>query len=160
MHSIYDWSAVQEYHDQGHGFVDCSRRFGLGHTAWRKAILRGALRVKPTPFVDRRRRYNWAAVQAHFDSGHTYAECVQRFGFTADTWRAAIKRGELRARTRALSLELMMERRMSRGAIKRRLLELSLLEERCSRCGVTEWRGRPLQNPHRSHQRREGRLAS
>jgi hypothetical protein len=66
------------------------------------------------------------------------------FGFYRDTWTDAIRRGELRARFRSLRLELMFEQKMSRGSIKRRLLELRLIEERCSRGGVAQWRGKPL----------------
>lgn len=141
---IYNWSAVQAYHDEGHGFVECSRRFGFRHTAWIKAIKRGALHVPPTPFKDRRRRYDWATVQAYYDAGYVYAECMAHFGFGADTWRDAVRRGELKARSKAVPLELMVQRKMARGAIKRRMLELGLLVDRCSRCGISSWRNKPL----------------
>lgn len=141
---LHDWVAVQAYYDEGHGFVECSRRFGFGHTAWIKAIKRRALQVAPTRFTDRRRKYAWAEVQAYYDAGHVYAECMERFGFSADTWTAAVKRGELKARAKALPLELMIQQKMQRGSIKRRLLELRLLPEGCSRCGILEWRGKGI----------------
>jgi 5-methylcytosine-specific restriction endonuclease McrA len=141
---IYDWALVQAYHDEGHGFVECADRFGFCHTAWIKAIKRGALRAAPTRFRDRRRKYDWSEVQAYFDAGHTYAECIAFFGFQRDTWTAAVKRGELLARSRALPLHVMFERKMARGSIRRRLLELGLLTKRCNRCGIDEWRGRAL----------------
>ncbi len=142
--AIHDWNSVQSYHDEGHGFVEYSRRFGFCHTAWIKAINRGALRVKPTKFADRRRRYDWAEVQLYYEVGHTYADCLTHFGFSRETWTAAIKRGELKARSRALSIEVMIEKNMGRRSIKRRLLELGALQAQCSRCGLTEWRGKPL----------------
>ncbi len=72
----YDWSAVQRYYDEGHGFVECAEpRFGFSHTAWVKAIQRGELRAKPARYLDRRRKYDWAAVQRFYDEGHTYREC-------------------------------------------------------------------------------------
>ena len=142
--TIYDWRAVQAYHDLGHGFVECSRQFGFCHTAWIKAIKRGAIRVVARPFADRRRRYNWGEVKAYFDAGHTYAECMSKFGFRADTWTTAVRRGDLNARARAMPVHLMMLRKMARGSIKRRLLELGLLKESCSCCGVAEWLGKPL----------------
>jgi 5-methylcytosine-specific restriction endonuclease McrA len=141
---LHDWNAVQAYHDEGHGFVECSRRFGFTHTAWTKAIKRGALQVAPSLFPDRRRKYDWRAVQAYFDAGHTYIECLARFGFSSDTWTAAVRRGELKARARALPIEVMTRKKMARGSIKRRLLELGWLTNRCSRCGIADWRGRPL----------------
>ncbi len=69
-----------------------------------------------------------------------------RFGIKAATWTTAVKRGELQynPRTRAIPLEVMFSRRMTRGPIKRRLLETGTFEERCSRCGIAEWRGKPL----------------
>jgi hypothetical protein len=42
---IYDWPRVQAYYDEGHGFVQCARKFGFSHTAWIKAIKRSALRA-------------------------------------------------------------------------------------------------------------------
>ncbi len=147
---LYDWKAVQAYYDGGHGFVGCAERFGFSHTAWVKAIKRGTLKVATTPFADRRRKYNWAEVQAYYDAGHTYAECIARFGFGTDTWTSAVRRGELKARARALSIETMVNRRMARASIKRRLLELGLFREECSRCGIVEWRGKPI-NIHIDH---------
>jgi hypothetical protein len=125
---LHDWDAIQTYHDQGHGFVECAKRFGFCHTAWIKAIKRGALRAAPTRFRDRRRKYDWSEVQAYFDAGHVYAECMAHFGFQADTWTAAVERGELKARARALPIALMLERKMHRGSIKRRLLRTRLTE--------------------------------
>jgi 5-methylcytosine-specific restriction endonuclease McrA len=142
--SLYDWTLIQQYHDEGHGFVECSRRFGFRHTAWIKAIKRGNLLVVPSRFRDRRRRYDWSAVQVYYDGGRVYAECMAKFGFSAAAWTAAVRRGELKARAKVLPLETMMRKKMGRGAIKRRLLELRILELRCSRCGIADWRGKPL----------------
>jgi hypothetical protein len=141
---IYDWPRVQAYYDEGHGFVQCARKFGFSHTAWVKAIKRSALRATPTRFNDRRQRFDWTEVQAYFDSGHTYAECMTRFGYCPESWTAAVRRGKLSVRARALPLDLMTRRKMARRSIKRRLLELNLLKNECSRCGIAQWRGKPL----------------
>jgi hypothetical protein len=141
---LHDWNAIQQYHDEGHGFVECSKRFGFCHTAWIKAIKRGALTVAFRPFPDRRRKYSWNEVQAYFDAGHTYTECMARFGYSAASWTAAVKRGELKVRSRAIPIKQMLHRKMARASIKRRLLELGLVNHRCSRCGLTEWRGKAL----------------
>src|SRR5579862_8480057 len=95
---LYDWKAVQAYHDEGHGFVECSRRFGFTHTAWNRAIKRGALRSHPVPFPDRRRKYDWSAIQAYYDDGRSFRECRARFGFCAASWTNAVRRGDIRAR--------------------------------------------------------------
>src|SRR6185437_14960150 len=62
MRRVWDWAQIQRYHDEGHGFVECQRKFGFSHTAWVKAIKRGELVTKETRFDDRRRRYDWVAV--------------------------------------------------------------------------------------------------
>src|SRR5262249_3535797 len=92
---LHDWNAVQRYHDEGHGFVDCQRKFGFSHTAWVKAIKRGRLRSKATPFRDRRRKYDWAEIRAYHEAGHTYLQCMKRFGFCSKAWEGAVKRGDI-----------------------------------------------------------------
>jgi hypothetical protein len=84
MRKIYDWTAIQAYHDAGHSFVECQRRFGFTHTAWNKALKRGELRSGQRLFADRRRRYDWSAVQRYYDEGHAYRQCRAHFGFNAE----------------------------------------------------------------------------
>jgi hypothetical protein len=96
MRRIYDWNAIQQYHDKGNGFVACRRRFGVTHTAWNKAIKREELRTAPRPFRDRWRRYDWDAVQAYYDEGHSVRSCMRRFGFCVASWDKARERGEIR----------------------------------------------------------------
>src|SRR5579863_4320806 len=119
---LHDWLAIQAYHDQGHGFVACSRRFGFTHTAWIKAIQRGKLRVAPSPFPDRRRRYNWSEIQRFYDEGNDMKACQKRFGFFNESWYKAVRRGD----------------------VKIRRIRAGILENRCSECGLSEWRGRAL----------------
>ena len=44
---VYDWKAIQEYHDQGHRLADCRRHFGFSSDAWDKAVRRGELTPRP-----------------------------------------------------------------------------------------------------------------
>ncbi len=143
---MYHWPSVQAYFDAGHGFVECQKRFGFSHTAWIKAIQRVKLRIpKPDhPFADRRRKYDWAAVQAYYDQGHTYRQCKAHFGFEAASWTKAVRRGELKARARAWPLDAVLNKAKNRSTVKRRLLEAGILSNRCEWCGITEWRGRPI----------------
>lgn len=141
---LHDWKAVQEFHDAGHGFVDCQRRFGFTHTAWIKAIKRGELRTKPSPFPDRRRRYDWTEVQAYYDEGNSYAQCRERFGFNPLSWYKARQRGELRTRPVEMPLEELLTGRRSRNHVKIRLIRAGILENRCEECGLSEWRGKAL----------------
>jgi len=144
MRRLYNWKEVQAFHDEGHGFVECQRRFGFCHGAWIKAIGRGELRTSEREFRDRRRRYDWAAVQAYYDEGHSYRECRERFGFCAEAWSKAVKRGELSARARCTPLPVLLATSRSRHAVKRRLLQDGLLENVCQECGLREWRDRPI----------------
>jgi 5-methylcytosine-specific restriction endonuclease McrA len=144
MRRLHDWRAVQEYHDAGHGFVECRRHFGFTHTAWIKAIKRGELKTKPSLFPDRRRRYDWAEVQAYYDLGHSYRQCQMEFGFCAAAWEKARQRGEIRSRPLGTPVEILLRTSRSRLSIKRKLLKLGLLENRCDTCGISEWLGAPL----------------
>ena len=142
---LYDWNAVQAYYDEGHGFVECARRFGFRHTAWIKAIQRGKLHVAPSRFSDRRRRYDWSEVQGYYDAGHTFRETLQHFGFCSATWYKTIDRHEITARGVGMAIpELLSSPKRSRTHLKLRLLRANLLENRCQVCGLVDWRGLPL----------------
>lgn len=141
---VHDWAAIQRYHDEGHGFVECQRRFGFTHTAWRKAIERGDLQSAATPFRDRRRKYDWAVVQAYYDDGHSYRECMAKFGFKANSWHKAVVRGEIKPRPLGMPIEALLQGPRDRHHVKGRLLRAGLLNNECGICGLTNWRGLPL----------------
>jgi hypothetical protein len=93
------------------------------------------------------RRYDWNEVQRAYDSGMTVRECCEQFGFSKATWSAAVKRGALEARPRAMPIEnLLVEGRTqtNRSHLKQRLLDAGLKQNRCEECGLTEWRAKPL----------------
>ncbi len=144
MKRVWDWDEIQRYHDEGNGFRACQQRFGFTHRAWVKAIKRGELLVAQTPFEDRRRKYDWAEVQAHYDAGHSFRECQRKFGFCNAAWHKATKRGEIRARPFGMSIESLLTGRRNRQHVKIRLLRAGLLENQCSACGLRDWRGAPL----------------
>jgi 5-methylcytosine-specific restriction endonuclease McrA len=141
---IHDWNAVQDYHNLGHGFVECQRRFGFSHTAWIKAIKRGKLTSTPSLFPDRRRKYDWAEVQAYYNEGHSYRECRAKFGFHPQAWNKARQRGEIEPRQHGMPIAQLLVGRRARTHVKWRLIRAGLLENRCSECGLHEWRGKPL----------------
>ncbi len=93
---------------------------------------------------DRRRRYDWSAVQAYYDEGHSYRECRGHFGFAAQAWTKAVNRGELRARARAWPIDRVIAEARNRSHLKRRLIEDGILSNRCTLCGLSDWRGKPL----------------
>lgn len=142
---IYDWNAVQEFHDRGHGFVECRKRFGFSHWLWTKAISTGLLHTTPSRFEDARRKHDWSEIQAYYDEGHSSRACQLKFGFCAAAWHKAVKRCEITTRSnQRMSIEALLIGRRCRTHVKTRLLRAGLLENRCSECGLAEWRGMPL----------------
>jgi Helix-turn-helix domain of resolvase/HNH endonuclease len=91
-------------------------------------------------------RYDWKAIAAFYDEGHTVDQCMSRFGFSMSAWADAIKRGDVSPRPRATPADELLSgnRPASRGQLKRRLIAEGLKSPRCERCGITEWRGRAL----------------
>jgi DNA-binding CsgD family transcriptional regulator len=93
------------------------------------------------------RRHNWQAVQrAIDDEGLSMTQCLKRFGFSRETWRQAVRRGDITPRPYMMPVEklLVAGRRTSRAHLKQRLLKAGLKQNRCERCGITEWQGKPL----------------
>jgi Zn finger protein HypA/HybF involved in hydrogenase expression len=93
-----------------------------------------------------KQRYDWATVQAYYDSGHTYRETKARFGFSSGAWGKAVEAGKLVTRRNVTSLEtwLVEHSTVNRQHLKRRLIEAGLKEDRCEECGIAEWRGQPI----------------
>jgi DNA-binding CsgD family transcriptional regulator len=92
------------------------------------------------------RRYEWQVVQEYYDAGHSVRECQERFGFSRQTWHAAVKRGAVTPRPHGLPLAELLVSGVHRGRhnIKLRLVRSGLKEEQCERCGIREWLARPL----------------
>jgi hypothetical protein len=92
------------------------------------------------------RRYDWREIQRYYDAGHTVRECVARFGFSKQTWHAAVLRGAVVPRPRAMPLAELLARNRVRGRynLKLRLIKAGLKDGSCEDCGIDEWRGRPL----------------
>src|SRR3954471_8852196 len=69
------------------------------------------------------RRYDWAQVQAYYDTGHSISECQKRFGFARRAWGEAAQRGPVIARPQAPPFEELLPGGGggSRSNIKRRL---------------------------------------
>jgi DNA-binding transcriptional ArsR family regulator len=93
------------------------------------------------------RRYDWEAVQEAYDSGLSARQCAARFGFCIATWAAAVKRGAVVPRPQEMPLSSLLvvgRQATQRGHLKGRLLKAGLKENRCERCGLSEWNGEPL----------------
>ena len=92
------------------------------------------------------RRYDWDAVQRFYDAGHSITECQERFGFARKTFTDAAARGAVTTRPQGapLAVYLVAGRRTNRTHLKMRLLAEGLKENRCERCGISDWLGEPL----------------
>lgn len=90
------------------------------------------------------RRHDWTAIRAHYEAGHSLAECLERFGFSRQTWFEAVKRGDVVPRPVAMSIDALLAAPRSRNHLKARLIAAGLLAERCASCGISEWRGTRL----------------
>ena len=130
-------------------------QFGFCLDAWYTAIRRGKLRTSL-----QRCSIDWRAIQQFYDAGHALSECQVEFRFSRGAWDKAVKRVDIRPRTRRWPLERIMAESKSRWSIKRRLIEVELLKNGCDECGLSSWRGRPLsiQLDHRNGVRDDHRL--
>jgi hypothetical protein len=92
------------------------------------------------------RRYDWAEIQAAYDTGMSRLECMEKFGFSAYAWTQAVKRGVIVPRPKAIPVEelLVKGRRTNRSHLKRRLIAEGVKESRCEICGITDWMGKPV----------------
>ena len=108
------------------------------------------------------RRYDWPAVQRFYDEGHSVAECVTAFGFSKQTWHAAVNAGRVvpRPTVTPIAARCVADTPRSRGNLKRRLVREGLKEERCEGCGLHRCQGRalPLALHHVNGDRDDNRL--
>lgn len=89
---------------------------------------------------------DWAAVQVHYDDGHTIDDCKAKFGFSYGAWHKAVVRGDLTTRSRSkgeLSLrtrdrvEQLLASGKSQAAVSRILgISKSTVAFHCRRLGV------------------------
>jgi hypothetical protein len=123
--------------------VDIAKQLGLSKST--VAYHRRSLGRRADPRFAR--RYDWAEVQRAIDGeGLSMTQCLKRFGFCRETWAAAVRRGEIVPHPHVTPIEelLVAGRPRQRGHVKTRLLREGLKENRCERCGLNEWLGKPL----------------
>jgi DNA-binding transcriptional ArsR family regulator len=133
---------VAELLDAGPSRAEIARRLGLSKAtvSYHARRLGGA--------VDDRcaRRYDWEAIQRYYDLGHSMRDCQAQFGFSAQSWHAAVQRGAIVARPAALPMDQLLAAGTTRGRhnLKLRLLKEGLKTPQCEECGLTGWRERPI----------------
>ena len=98
--------------------------------------------------VDERgaRRYDWDQVQRYYDEGNSVRDCIARFGFSRQTWHAAVQRGAVVPRAHPMPIEqlLVADTYRSRHNVKARLIAEGLKQNQCELCGLTKWLGESL----------------
>ena len=130
---------VRELLDRGVGTKEVARTLGIcaSTVCYHKAKLGFPMQTAT--------RYDWAAVQQYYDTGHTVSECIDRFGFTRGAWFLAVQRGAIVPRPQTMPLdELLIIAPRSRGNIKERLVAAGIKRSRCERCGIDQWCDQPL----------------
>lgn len=94
------------------------------------------------------RRFDWNEVQNAIEAENlSMRSCCERFGFSPESWRRAARRGDIVPRPSTIPLdELLVVGRTAtnRSYLKRRLIQAGLKEDRCERCGLTDWNGERL----------------
>ncbi|HTX12729.1 MAG TPA: helix-turn-helix domain-containing protein [Solirubrobacteraceae bacterium] len=95
------------------------------------------------PRVEPARRYDWTAVRDYYDAGHSAADCRAHFGFGANAWADAVRRGVItpRPKLEPISDVLAAGRQRSRAHVKARLMTAGLKHAQCEECGLTHWQG-------------------
>lgn len=98
------------------------------------------------PRLECARRYDWDAVRAYYDEGHSVRECRARFGMCSRTFNDAVRRGAIVTRPQAMPIAdlLVAGAARNRCHVKTRLLGAGLKAKRCEGCGIEKWRGLPL----------------
>lgn len=116
------------------------------------------------PAVAPAQRYDWDAIRAYYEAGHSAADCRARFGFSRDAWRAAIARSaiEPRPKLQPITEVLAAGRTRSRAHVKARLFMAGLKRQCCEACGLTDWQGAPiaLELHHVNGDGRDNRLSN
>lgn len=133
---------VAELLNEGLSRIAIARRLRIS-----KATVSYHARRLGAPIDDRcRRRYDWQAVQRHYDLGYSVRDCAQAFGFATSSWGEAVKRGDVVARPRGRTAEALFaaNTHRNRGDLKRRLIKDGFKTGCCEICGIDEWLGRPL----------------
>jgi hypothetical protein len=92
----------------------------------------------------RQGRYDWGEVQAYYDEGHSVRDCVERFGFSHQTWHAAMLRGDIRTRPHGMPIDELLSGVRNRNHIKKRLIKAGLKTNHCEGCGLNQWMGAAL----------------
>jgi hypothetical protein len=134
---------VGELRRQGNSYAEIARQLGLT----KSTVAYHARRLGLEADERFAQRYDWSEIQVAYDSGLSVRACAAHFGFNLATWHQAVRRGAVKARPAAMPIEMLLvadRQQTNRSHLKGRLLKEGLKENRCERCGITEWFGEPI----------------
>jgi predicted transcriptional regulator/5-methylcytosine-specific restriction endonuclease McrA len=135
-------AAVERLLNEGIGIAEAAERLGVS-----KPTVCYHARKLGVPAQEKfARRHNWKAIAEAYEGGMSQRECRKHFGFSADAWGDAVKRGDIVARDHRIPLDnlLVRGRRTNRSHLKARLIAAGLKENRCEQCEISTWQGKPL----------------
>ncbi|MDX6636749.1 MAG: hypothetical protein QOJ01_260 [Solirubrobacterales bacterium] len=134
--------AVRQLLAAGVEQVEIARRLGIT-----KSTVSFHARRLDVPIESRfARRFDWDEIRRVYETGLSWRDCQKRFGFSRQAWYSAVRRGDITLRPWIIDISelLVVGRKTNRHHLKRRLLNAGLKQDRCERCGITEWQGKPL----------------
>jgi DNA-binding CsgD family transcriptional regulator len=135
-------NAVEELLNQGRGIAEIAERLRIS----KPTVCYHARKLGVAPRKQFARRFDWEEIARSYDGGLSMRECMLRFGFSSYAWSNAVKRGDIVPRDRLIPIQelLVIGRQTSRTHLKSRLVAAGLKENKCERCGITEWQGEPM----------------
>jgi AcrR family transcriptional regulator len=134
--------AVRELLEAGLSRAEVARRLGVS----KPTVSYHARRLGGDVDARCARRYDWKAIQRFYDPGHSVRECRESFGFSTQTWHAAVGRGAIVPRPVSMPIAELLQAGVprSRGHLKLRLIAARLTQNECECCGLADWRNAPL----------------
>ena len=118
--------AVAQLYSEGLSGAQIARELGIS-----KPTVCFHLRLLGVPpSVEFAARYDWDAIRAYYESGHSMTQCMAVFGFSRNAWWDAIRRGVIRPRPRLEPIESVLQNgpRRNRYHVKTRLIAAGLKE--------------------------------
>ncbi len=82
---------IRELLEQGLSASRIAAAMDLSLSVVSGVALRNGHRSRSGP----RKRFDWPAIRAYYEVGHTKRECRERFGFSKGAWDQAVKRGDV-----------------------------------------------------------------
>ena len=85
---------VNEFLNRGFSGLEIAQQLGVSHSTVSRIAARAGRRLGPA----RGSRFDWAAIRAYYEAGHTIAECCRQFGISRGAWDRAVTRGDVAPR--------------------------------------------------------------